>query len=123
MNKLCTAFVLSILPCLVFAQQLANTPKEINKNQETQATEIAFSEDSSNDLMMFPNPVKHQKFVTITSSKLLQKDVLVYNIMGKEILKQQLINNRLDVTSLNTGIYIMKVVQDGKSVARKLVIR
>lgn len=122
MNKLCTAFMLSILPCLALAQ-MAATP---NENPEKDIQKISSKEETvkqDGGILMYPNPVVHSKFVTITSDKELQKDVLVYNVMGKEILKQQLKNNRLDVTSLNAGIYIMKVVQDGRYIARKLVIR
>ncbi len=123
MNKLCTALMLSVLPCLVFAQS-ANKPKEINKLQ-SEKTVVQESEMKADDtLMMYPNPVKqHNKFVTIKSDKKLHQNVLVYNILGKEILKQQLKNNQLDITSLTTGVYIMKVVQEGRSVARKLVIK
>jgi len=79
--------------------------------------------NTADTLLMYPNPVKYNKFVTIKSDKKLHENVLVYNILGKEILKQRLKNNQLDVTSLTAGVYIMKVVQDGRSIARKLVIK
>ncbi len=50
-------------------------------------------------------------------------NVLVYDILGKQVKNETLSNNTLDVSNLRTGIYIVKITQNAASVTKKLVIR
>lgn len=71
---------------------------------------------------LYPNPVSNGK-VTITTAKNASKSVVVYDVLGKQVLGRTLSGNVLDVSALHAGVYILKVTEDGKTATRKLVIR
>ncbi|MCF8273785.1 MAG: T9SS type A sorting domain-containing protein [Flavobacteriaceae bacterium] len=71
---------------------------------------------------MYPNPTS-LGYVTLSSKNNTKMNVAVYDMLGKQVLNKTVTNNKLDVTSLNSGVYIMKVSQDNASVTKKLVIQ
>jgi hypothetical protein len=71
---------------------------------------------------MYPNPTS-LGYVNITSKNNAKMNVAVYDILGKQVLNKTVTNNKLDVASLTSGVYIMKVSQDNASVTKKLVIQ
>ncbi|WP_460220710.1 T9SS type A sorting domain-containing protein [Psychroserpens sp. MEBiC05023] len=82
---------------------------------------------STNDLdslsfSVYPNPTS-TGFVNIVSVNNDETSVAVYDILGKEVMNKTLTNNRLNVASLNTGVYILKISQNNASVTKKLVIK
>ncbi|MEM9685313.1 MAG: T9SS type A sorting domain-containing protein [Bacteroidota bacterium] len=71
---------------------------------------------------LYPNPVTNNK-VTITTARNLTKDIAIFDVLGKQVLNRRLPGNVLDVAALDTGIYIIKITEDRKTITRKLVIR
>jgi hypothetical protein len=47
----------------------------------------------------------------------------VYDILGKQVINATVSNKRLDVSTLTSGIYIMKISQDNATTTKKLVIK
>lgn len=76
----------------------------------------------ANSFKVYPNPTLIGE-VTITSSNQTTMDIIVYDILGKPVLTQTIQNNTLNVSNLNTGIYILRITQDDVSSTRKLIIR
>jgi len=74
------------------------------------------------DVMIYPNPVE-DNFVTITSPVNGVKYVEVFDINGRRVMDTAINNNTLDVSSINSGFYMIKVTIDGQSKISKLVIR
>ncbi len=80
-------------------------------------------EDKFKDrFVVFPNPATNG-FVNITSSSQSPKDIHVYDVLGKLLIKQTISGSRLNIQNLKAGVYILKVAQDGRSETKKLVIR
>ncbi|WP_299127468.1 T9SS type A sorting domain-containing protein [uncultured Winogradskyella sp.] len=73
------------------------------------------------DFKLYPNPT-NKGFVTITSSNADNLNVEVFDILGKQVKNQTLSNGRLDVSSLKTGVYIIKITQNNQTSTKKLVI-
>jgi hypothetical protein len=72
-------------------------------------------------LNMYPNPVsKGTLYITSNSSE--AKSVLVYDILGKQVLNSKTSNNAVNVSSLKSGSYIVKITEDGKTDTKKLII-
>ncbi|MCF7559895.1 T9SS type A sorting domain-containing protein [Sabulilitoribacter multivorans] len=71
---------------------------------------------------MYPNPTS-LGYINILSRSNSKMDVSVYSILGRQIINETVNNNRLDVSSLNSGVYIMKVSQDDAITTTKLVVR
>ncbi|MEH6534948.1 MAG: T9SS type A sorting domain-containing protein [Psychroserpens sp.] len=71
---------------------------------------------------VYPNPTA-TGFVNIVSANNENIAVTVYDILGKQVISETVSNNRLNVSALNTGIYILKISQNNASVTKKLVIK
>jgi hypothetical protein len=74
-------------------------------------------------LSIYPNPVQSGKqYVYITSKNNLTKNIEIFNVLGKQIYSTQLTGKELNISTLNTGVYILKVTEKNVSESRKLVI-
>ena len=71
---------------------------------------------------MYPNPTS-LGYVTLSSRNNAEMSVKLFDILGKQVLDQKVNDNKLNVSSLNTGVYIMKVSQDNATITKKLVIQ
>ncbi|MEM6721618.1 MAG: T9SS type A sorting domain-containing protein [Bacteroidota bacterium] len=84
-------------------------------------TTLSNGEFDTTSFSMYPNPANGDT-VTITSPSNNTKEVQVYSILGKQVLNTT-ITNTLNVADLQTGIYVVKITENGKSATKKLVIR
>lgn len=72
-------------------------------------------------LSIYPNPAKN--LLNITSDSIETKQVEIYNILGKSVLSTKVTNAPINVSTLTSGVYIVKITEDGKTATRKLVIQ
>jgi hypothetical protein len=72
-------------------------------------------------LNMYPNPVTNGK-VYIATKNDLDKDVQIYDVLGKKVLQTILSSRELNVAVLPPGIYIIKIREEEASTTRKLII-
>lgn len=80
------------------------------------------ADNNINGLTMYPNPLKgNTLFLTSTANAAMS--VQIFDLLGKEVLKSDVINNAVNVSKLNSGVYIVKVTEEGKTATRKLVIQ
>ena len=73
-------------------------------------------------LTIYPNPVSNGKLY-ISSTKNLSKHIEIFDVLGKQVINETVDNNRLDVSILTNGIYIMKISQGNATTTKKLVIK
>lgn len=83
---------------------------------------LSTEEFNTNTFKVYPNP-SATGYVNITSANDAVTSVAVYDILGKEVLNNTLDNDRLNVSSLQAGVYILKISQNNASVTKKLVIK
>ena len=74
------------------------------------------------DMRIYPNPVDGN-FVTILSPINGTKYIQVFDINGRRVMDTAINGNTLDVSSINSGFYMIKVTIDGQSKISKLVVR
>jgi len=73
-------------------------------------------------LTMYPNPLKgNTLFLTSTANAAMS--VQIFDLLGKEVLKSNVMNNTVNVSGLNAGVYMVKITEEGKTATRKLVIK
>ena len=72
-------------------------------------------------LSIYPNPVTDGQFF-VTSNGGLQKNVSVFDVLGKQVLKASITDSAINVANLKSGVYFVKVTEEGKTATRKLVI-
>jgi len=71
---------------------------------------------------MFPNPAT-KGFVNIASQLGGDKTIAVYDVLGKQVINTTIANDRLDVSELASGIYIVKISQENSTSTKKLVVK
>ena len=73
-------------------------------------------------MFVYPNPVDGN-YITILSPVKGLKEIQIYSVTGRKVLETITNENSLDVGSLNSGFYILKVSINGQSKTSKLVIK
>ena len=71
---------------------------------------------------LYPNPTS-SGFVTIKSNQMGAVQAQVFDLLGKEVLKTSVNNERMDVSNLNAGVYVVKLLQNNNTTTKKLIIQ
>lgn len=70
---------------------------------------------------IYPNPTNNKVFIRSKANNLT---IQLYNVIGKKVLeKRNTTQKNIDVSSLNTGIYILKIMNDSHQKTIKLIKR
>ncbi|WP_417866793.1 T9SS type A sorting domain-containing protein [Xanthomarina gelatinilytica] len=83
---------------------------------------LSVNQVEANTFNVYPNPTS-TGYVNITSKTNDVINVAVFDILGKQVINNTVNNNRLDVSTLTTGVYIMKISQNGQTITKKLVVK
>ena len=73
-------------------------------------------------LNIYPNPLTNGTLFINTKLN-AEKNITVFDVLGKEVLNTTILGNSVNVSKLSAGVYIVKVIENGSSASRKLVIR
>ncbi|HSD07222.1 T9SS type A sorting domain-containing protein [Flavobacterium sp.] len=73
-------------------------------------------------LNLYPNPVTAGK-VYISSKKELDKEIIIFDVLGKKVLQTIISDKELNVSNLSPGVYIIKIKEEESTSSRKLIIR
>ena len=82
-------------------------------------TNLSTNQFQINNLKVFIN----NKNLNIVSDNNDVKSVQLFNILGKQVINTSITTQTIDVTNLSSGIYIVKVTENGKSNTVKIVIQ
>lgn len=94
-----------------------------NDSQQVKKTENNFSEEFDiNQLKIYPNPLSGN-VLNFNAPSTIKMYVHVFDILGNEVVKGQIVNNSLNIGNLNTGVYIVKVTIADKIINKKLIIK
>lgn len=77
--------------------------------------------DNISGLNIYPNPAND--FLNITTAANGVKNIAIYDVVGKEVVNTTTSSQTINVSSLNAGIYMVKITEEGKTATRKLVIK
>ena len=88
----------------------------------TYSRTLSTDDFAANNFKVYPNPTS-TGFVNITSNNSENISVAVFDILGKQVINKTISNNILNVSALNSGVYIMKISQNNATVTKKLVIK
>ncbi|GGG59258.1 T9SS type A sorting domain-containing protein [Bizionia arctica] len=80
---------------------------------------LGIEEFGLNSLSIFPNPVNN--VINIESPNAIKvNNAIIYSITGQVVLEVQN-RTKLDVSNLNSGIYLLKIETDNGSITRKII--
>lgn len=86
---------------------------------------VALAQDGKQQgesLGFYPNPVSNGK-IYITSKTALDKEILIYDVLGKKVLQTTISSRELNITSIPPGVYIIKITEGENTTTRKLIVR
>ncbi|TDD99876.1 T9SS type A sorting domain-containing protein [Flavobacterium cellulosilyticum] len=108
-------FYITILLAFFFTLSgSAQESKQQSKIQESTSIE---------GLNLYPNPASNGK-VYITSKNDSNKDIIIFDVLGKKVLQSTISSKELNISSLSPGVYIIKISEgDTSSATRKLIVR
>ena len=70
--------------------------------------------------LSFPNPVSDNIFI---NSNVSIDKVEIYNLIGNLVLKQEVDTKQIDVTNLQSGIYLISFFSGEEKIVRKIIIK
>lgn len=83
---------------------------------------LGLSENANSQFSLYPNPASNG-FVNIVSKVSGEKQVAVFDVLGKQVINTTITGERLNIAKLNSGVYIVKINQGNASVTKKLVVK
>jgi len=107
--------IFSLLITTLFYGQISDT---YELDQESSVTKLQEIED----FIMYPNPVVNGKLFINTANNSIKK-IQIFDVLGKHIFTTYLSGKELNLSKLNSGIYILKINEENKTATRKLVIK
>ena len=73
-------------------------------------------------LSFYPNPVSTGK-IFITSKSSLDKEIVVFDVLGKKVLQATIASKELNISTLSPGVYIIKIREGEATATRKLIVK
>lgn len=93
----------------IFSLELTASSANISKAEEALTLEL------------YPNPANDM--VKISSNDIGNLNITIHDITGKKVMSTLLSNNdQINISELTTGIYLVKVLQNGATTTKKLVV-
>lgn len=105
-----------IATLLVFFFTLSLTAQETKQQPKLQET------TNIEGLNLYPNPVSNGK-VYISSKNDLDKEIIIFDVLGKKVLQTTISSRELGVSNLSSGVYIIKINEGGATATRKLIVK
>ena len=81
------------------------------------------SQDTSIEgLNFYPNPASNGK-IYISSKSALEKEISIFDVLGKKVLQATVAAKELSIASLSPGVYIIKIREGETTATRKLIVK
>jgi hypothetical protein len=105
-------YSITVLLFLISFSASAQETKAQSRNQDA----------SIEGLNFYPNPVSNGK-IYITSKLSLDKDITIFDVLGKKVLQTILNSKELNIAALSPGVYIIKIKEGDATATRKLIVK
>ncbi|GAA4809728.1 PQQ-binding-like beta-propeller repeat protein [Litoribaculum gwangyangense] len=97
--------------------------KNAKHTSNVNAITLSTSKESINGFSVYPNPVNNGEFYVSTASNGV-KSIQIFDMLGKKVYSKSIeVNEKIGISNLRAGVYILKVVEDDKLATTKLVIK
>ena len=71
--------------------------------------------------LIYPNPTSG-KYVNIISETKGELEISIYNVLGEKVINEIPETPQLEISNLNSGIYLLHIIQGSNSVTKKLIV-
>lgn len=94
------------------------SPGTLNANQT-----LSIVKNQIEGFSLYPNPISNGKLF-LSSNSYVTKQLEIYSMMGKLVYSKNVnANETIDISKLNSGIYMIRIEEDDKIATRKLIIK
>jgi len=83
---------------------------------------LGVEDNFADRVQIFPNPASGE-VITIQTPFSEEKQIVVFDILGKKVIDTGLQNDQLNVSTLTSGVYLIRINQNNATATKKLVIR
>ena len=105
-------YILLLFLCFSAASAVAQESKSTSRVQPNSIEGLSF----------YPNPVSTGK-IYITSNASDDKEIIIFDVLGKKVLQTVLSGRELNIGNLSPGVYIIKFKEGETSETRKLIVK
>lgn len=105
-------YIILFFLCLSATSASAQDGKQQSKVQES----------TIEGLNIYPNPTSGDR-IYITTKSNDDKQITIFDVLGKKVLQTVLTSKELNISSLSPGVYIIKIEEGDASTTRKLIVR
>ncbi len=103
---------------------------DIDQNRQSTIDNIVWAPAGTNGtkqnqiagLKLSPNPLTGN-VLNVTSNSNAAKNVAIFDITGKQVVNTTTVNSTINTGNLTSGVYIVKVTEEGKTATKKLVVQ
>lgn len=90
---------------------------------EATISQVLSTEDNefSNSIKIYPNPVQDNLHIELANNLGASANYRIHNLLGQTVAHGDLINERIDVTNLDTGLYFVEINVDGKRGVKRFI--
>ena len=86
--------------------------------------ELSVNELDEFDLNVFPNPIdSSDQFLNIKMNNTYSKNISIFDLTGRKVFSTITQNDRIDVSSLSVGTYILEISVSDKIHRSKLIVK
>lgn len=71
---------------------------------------------------LYPNPVTNSK-VFISTTANAPKKILIFDVLGTQVLETTIIGKELNLSDLDAGVYVLRIFEKDKVATRKLIVK
>lgn len=85
---------------------------------------VGENELPQNSVEIYPNPTIDKNFTISLQNLSGNKNIIVYNLIGSIVKEINTTANeeKIDLNSFSNGLYMVKIINDGKSITKKIVV-
>ena len=80
---------------------------------------LTTEEFDAQNVVMYPNPAN--SFITISGNQLDINEVRIFDITGKEVIRTNAVQDQIDISPLNSGVYLVNILGNDIDVVKKLI--
>lgn len=71
---------------------------------------------------IYPNPVRSGGTISFSGNNTQPIQVVIYDVLGKQVLSKRVTNNTLNISNLKAGVYLVQLSDNKNTTTKKLII-
>ena len=109
----------------IYNRLLTEEEKEVLCNGQEMTSDANDLIRSTEEIKIYPNPANDYFYIQYNEQNDLNQlgEITIQNVNGQTILTQTLVNNKVDVSNLKTGLYFLQIKnKEGKILSNKRIV-